>query len=107
MSKVIYVSTAGESEVIDATDGESVMVTALKNGVTGIMGECGGNASCGTCHVYVRAEFRPLVGPVGDVEDDLLDLGVGDRRAGSRLSCQITVTPALDGLTVELPAEQS
>ena len=106
MPKVIYVGVAGEEQAIDAADGESVMAAAVKNGVPGIIGECGGNASCATCHVWVRDEYLPLVGEPNDMEDDLLDLGVADRRAGSRLSCQITVSPELDGLTVDIPPDQ-
>lgn len=106
MPKVTYVAVDGTHRTIDATVGDSVMATAVKNGVPGIVGECGGNCSCATCHVYVHEEFVPLVGPPGDLEDDMLDLGVSDRRATSRLSCQIRVTEALDGLTVHTPAEQ-
>ncbi len=104
---VIYVNVSGDKQAVDAVDGESVMATAVKNGVPGIIGECGGNASCATCHVWVRDEFQALVGEPNEMEDDLLDLGVGDRRAGSRLSCQITCTPELDGLTVDVPPEQN
>jgi 2Fe-2S ferredoxin len=105
--KVTYVAHTGDERMVDAPVGESVMAAAVKNGVAGIIGECGGNASCATCHVYVRDEFRPLVGEPNEDEDDLLDLGVGDRRPNSRLSCQIPVTPELDGLTVDLPEEQA
>jgi 2Fe-2S ferredoxin len=104
--KVIFVALDGSRRTIDAAAGDSVMATAVKNGVTGIIGECGGNLSCATCHVYVDEDFRALVGPPNDLEDDMLDLGVADRRASSRLSCQIKITEALDGLTVELPDEQ-
>lgn len=82
------------------------MATAVKNGVPGIVGECGGNLSCATCHVYVDEDFLTRVGPPGDLEDDMLDLGVADRRATSRLSCQIKVAEALEGLIVECPEEQ-
>ena len=107
MPKVIYVTDTGQEHPVDATTGESVMATAVKNGVPGIIGECGGNASCATCHVYVREEFASLVGEPDETEDDLLELGVGDRRPTSRLSCQISVTPELDGLTVDIPDEQA
>ena len=106
MPKVIYVAVDGSQRTIDATIGESVMATAVKNGVPGIVGECGGNCSCATCHVYVHDDFLPLVGAPNDMEEDLLDLGVSDRRPASRLSCQIVMTEALDGLTVETPAGQ-
>jgi ferredoxin, 2Fe-2S len=106
VTKVIYVNGAGVQHVVDAADGESIMSAAVKNGVAGIIGECGGNASCGTCHVWVQDDFRALVGEPNDMEEDLLELGVSDRRENSRLSCQITCTPALEGLTVEVPPEQ-
>lgn len=106
MPKVIYVDPSGEERAVEGTAGESVMATAVKNGVPGIIGECGGNASCGTCHVWVREEFRALVGLPGDTEEDLLDLATSDRRPGSRLSCQISLAPPLDGLTVDVPPEQ-
>jgi 2Fe-2S ferredoxin len=106
LPKIIYVDTAGVERAIDATTGDSVMATAVKHGVPGIIGECGGNASCATCHVWVREEFVSLVGGPNDMEDDLLDLGVSERRSSSRLSCQIPVTEDLDGLTVDVPPEQ-
>ena len=106
MPKVVYVSALGDQSVVIGQVGESVMAAAVRNGVPGIIGECGGNASCATCHVWVRDEFLDLAGEPGDLEDDLLDLGVSERRASSRLSCQITLTDDLDGLTVDVPAEQ-
>lgn len=107
MPKVIYVEGSGQEHAVDATPGDSVMATAVRNGVPGIIGECGGNASCATCHVWVRDEFLPAVGPPGEeLEEDLLDMAVSERRDGSRLSCQIRVTPDLDGLTVDIPPEQ-
>ncbi len=107
MPKVVYVGSAGDQHVVDAPPGESLMAAAVKNGVPGIIGECGGNASCATCHVWVRDEFFPLVGEAqGDLEEDLLDLAVSERRDTSRLSCQIILSPALDGLTVDAPPEQ-
>jgi 2Fe-2S ferredoxin len=106
LPKIIYVGTEGDERAIDAMAGDSVMATAVKNGVPGIIGECGGNASCATCHVWVREEFFALVGEPNDMEDDLLDLGVSERRSSSRLSCQIPVTEHLDGFTVDVPPEQ-
>lgn len=104
--KVVYVDDSGSQRVVDAHVGESVMSAALRNGVPGIIGECGGNNSCATCHVWVRDEFMESVGAPGDLEDDLLDLGVSDRRDCSRLGCQIQLTEDLDGLTVDVPPEQ-
>ena len=106
MAKIIYVAVDGSQRAIDGVVNDSVMSTAVKNGVDGILAECGGNCTCATCHVYVADEFLPLVGPPGDLEDDMLDLAVTDRRPNSRLSCQIKITEALDGLTVQLPLVQ-
>lgn len=104
--KVVYVGGDGQERAVDAVVGESVMATATKNGVPGIIGECGGNASCATCHVWVRDEFWSALDEIGETEEDLLDMGVSERRGTSRLSCQIRVTEELDGLTVDIPAEQ-
>jgi 2Fe-2S ferredoxin len=106
MPKVVFITLDGAQRVVDATVGESVMAVAVRNGIPGIIGECGGNCSCATCHVYVADDFADEVGGAGDMEDDLLDLGVADRRETSRLSCQIQVTDARDGLTVQIPEEQ-
>jgi 2Fe-2S ferredoxin len=106
MPKVTYVAVDGSRATVDATAGDSVMATAVRNGVPGIIGECGGNMSCATCHVYVTAGFTERVGGPGDLEDAMLDLGAADRRDESRLSCQITMTDDLDGLVVHTPEEQ-
>jgi 2Fe-2S ferredoxin len=105
--KVIYVRLDDEVQKVDAAEGESVMAAAVKSGVPGIIGECGGNASCATCHVWVRDEFVPLVGEPNAMEEDLLEMGVSDRRPGSRLSCQISMTGELDGLTVEVAPQEA
>jgi 2Fe-2S ferredoxin len=104
--KVIYIDSAGREYAVDAAPGESAMAAAVKNGVPGIVGECGGNCSCATCHVWVREDFAELVGAPHEMEDDLLDLGVADRRPTSRLACQIKLDERLDGLVVEVPPEQ-
>lgn len=106
MPKVVFVLPDGTEAGVDARAGDSVMLAATQNGIEGIVAECGGNRSCATCHVWVRDDFVPRVGPPGEDEEDLLELGVSERRAGSRLSCQITMTEELDGLTVEVPPEQ-
>ncbi|WP_236792080.1 2Fe-2S iron-sulfur cluster-binding protein [Amycolatopsis sp. GM8] len=103
---MVYVSPDGERHVVDAVAGESAMATAVRHGVPGIVGECGGNASCATCHVYVRDDLLARLGEPGDLEEDLLDLAVTERRTGSRLSCQIELTEELDGLTVDIPPVQ-
>ncbi|MGB3483555.1 MAG: 2Fe-2S iron-sulfur cluster-binding protein [Mycobacterium sp.] len=106
MAKVVFVCFIGEERVVDAQPGESVMSAAVRAGIPGIIGECGGNCSCATCHVYVEEEMAGRLGPVGDMEEDLLDMGVADRRDGSRLACQIAMTECLDGLRVHVPEVQ-
>ena len=106
MPKVVFVLADGTQTGVDARAGDSVMLAATQNGIDGVVAECGGNQSCATCHVWVRDDFLEQVGAPDDMEEDLLDLAVSERRPGSRLSCQITVTNELDGLTVEIPAQQ-
>ncbi|WP_037577973.1 2Fe-2S iron-sulfur cluster-binding protein [Phaeacidiphilus oryzae] len=106
MSKVIF-NSAGTEYSVDAEVGDTVMAVAVRSGVPGIIGECGGNCSCATCHVWVGEEFAERVGPPGDMEEDLLDMAVAERRGTSRLACQIRITEELDGLSVEVPADQA
>ncbi|WP_294354138.1 2Fe-2S iron-sulfur cluster-binding protein [uncultured Sphingomonas sp.] len=106
MTKINFRRTGGETDVIDAEDGDSVMFAAVQQGVDGIAGECGGVLSCATCHVFVAPEWLDRVGPPGEDEEDMLEATAVERRANSRLSCQIAVSPELDGLTVEIPPEQ-
>jgi len=74
--------------------------------VRGIDAECGGSCSCATCHVYVDDAFIALLPPADDMENDLLDGVASERQPGSRLSCQITMTAELDGITVRVPETQ-
>jgi 2Fe-2S ferredoxin len=82
------------------------MQAAVKGDVEAIVGECGGTLTCATCHVYVREEFAAKIDPLTSDEDSMLDFAASPRKAGSRLSCQIKLTEALEGLTVDLPATQ-
>lgn len=106
MSEVTYIDASGAEATLDAHDGHSVMETAVKHGVRGIVAECGGAASCATCHVFVDPAFTDLVGPPNPVEDDMLEGTACERQPNSRLSCQIKMHAALDGLRVHLPEEQ-
>lgn len=106
MPKVTFIDSTGEQHVVEGQVGDSVMLVATRNAVPGIIGECGGNNSCATCHVWVREEWQDAVGPAEDLEDDLLDLAVAERREGSRLSCQIELTENRDGLVVDVPPDQ-
>jgi 2Fe-2S ferredoxin len=77
----------------------TVMAVAKRAGIPGIAGQCGGNRACATCHVHVDAGWMAIVGPPGAEERELLAL-TDDPRPESRLSCQIRIAAALDGLVV-------
>jgi ferredoxin, 2Fe-2S len=82
------------------------MQAAVAGGIDGIAADCGGLMTCATCHVFVQEPFAGQLGPAGSEEQDMLAFAAVPARANSRLSCQITLTAALDGLTVELPSSQ-
>lgn len=106
MPAVTYVSANGEHDEVELPTGTTVKDGALENGVEGIVAECGGNAMCATCHVYVDETWIEKLPARSDVEDELLDSTACERTETSRLSCQIRVTDELDGLVVRLPEEQ-
>lgn len=107
MPKVTYVAFDGDRQTVDVPVGENVMRGALYNGIDGIAGECGGACSCATCHCYVDDAWTGAVGGVSsDAEGDLLGAAASEVRPSSRLSCQIVMTDALDGLVVHLPEKQ-
>jgi 2Fe-2S ferredoxin len=105
MPKITYIEHGGKSRTLDAPVGTTVMENAIKNGVPGIVAECGGACSCATCHVHVDEAWKEKVGPPSPMEEDMLDFAF-DVRPTSRLSCQIKVTYELDGLVVHTPAQQ-
>jgi 2Fe-2S ferredoxin len=106
MPRITYIDTQGTSRTVDAEIGSTVMETAIKQGVPGIEAECGGACACATCHVYVDEAWLAIVGEPSPMEEDMLDFGY-DVRPNSRLSCQIKVTPAIDGLIVRTPERQA
>ena len=105
MVKITFVQPDGSQQVVEATPGMTVMEAAKLALVPGIEAECGGACACATCHVYVNAEWRGTTGEPSQMEEDMLDFAF-DVREESRLSCQIKVTPELDGLVVRVPAKQ-
>ena len=105
MPKITYVDRAGTERTVEGSVGATVMETALRNNVPGIDAECGGACACATCHVYVADAWIEVVGKAQDMEQDMLDFA-SDVRENSRLSCQIKITPALDGLVVTTPSQQ-
>ena len=105
MAKITYIEFTGASRDVDVPDGLSLMEGALQNGVGGIDGDCGGNAACATCHVYVDPAWLRMTGMMTDMESDMLDLADG-RQENSRLACQIHASADLDGLIVRMPETQ-
>lgn len=99
---------AGEPTVQDVPfrAGQTVMQLAVDAGVEGIAADCGGLLTCATCHVYVSPDWMDRLPAASADELGMLDFTAAARQPGSRLSCQITLTEALDGLTVELPPHQ-
>lgn len=105
MVKITYVQPDGSKQTVEGEVGNTVMEAAKKHGIDGIEAECGGACACATCHVYVDAAWREKVGPPNEMEEDMLDFAF-DVREESRLSCQIKVTPELDGLVLKVPEKQ-
>jgi ferredoxin, 2Fe-2S len=105
MAKITFIQHNGTEQTVNGLAGMSVMETAIKNMVPGIDADCGGACACATCHVYVEPEWREKAGPRNQMEEDMLDFAF-DVREESRLSCQIKITDALDGLRVRVPEKQ-
>jgi len=105
MAKVTYVEHDGKEHTVDVKPGLSVMEGAIRNNVPGIDADCGGACACATCHVYVDPDWVALAGKQSAMEESMLDFAEGVE-PNSRLSCQIRVSEALDGLIVRLPRSQ-
>jgi ferredoxin, 2Fe-2S len=106
MPSITYVHPDGAREVLDVPVGTSVMRAAILNGVDGIVAECGGEMMCATCHVYVEEPYLDRTPSQSDDERAMLEFTASERRPSSRLSCQLVVTPEMDGLVVHLPETQ-
>lgn len=106
MVKVIFIESNGNRREVDAREGEPLMYAARSEGVAGIIAECGGSAMCATCHVYVDEVWQDRLPAPLPNELEMLECTVAERRPNSRLSCQIRITPALDGLVLRLPEVQ-
>lgn len=106
MTRVIYIAADGTRLEVEGEDGDSVMATAIAHDVPGIVAECGGSMMCATCHCYVDAGWAARTGPQRDGEDEMLESAAAEVRPTSRLSCQIILSPDLDGLVVHLPDSQ-
>jgi len=105
MAKITYVEHDGTEHVVDVADGLSIMEGAVNNMIPGIDADCGGACACATCHVYVDEKFMDKIEPKEDMEQTMLDFAP-DVKDTSRLSCQIKVSDALDGMVVKMPESQ-
>ncbi len=100
-----FISAEGKISEVKVAPAGSLMEAAVRNGVDGIVAQCGGACACATCHVFVAEEWLQALPPPEGIETDMLEC-VAEPRDSSRLSCQIRLSPALDGFTVELPVNQ-
>lgn len=105
MPLIFYVTHQNDMYEADVPVGNTVMQGAVDNGIDGILAECGGMMSCATCHCYVDEQWADQLGPASGAEADMI-AAVPDPRSNSRLSCQLKVTEAMEGLTVHLPETQ-
>jgi ferredoxin, 2Fe-2S len=107
MPKVIYHHDCGPADVIAADAGSNVMRAAVQSGVAGIVGECGGQAMCATCHVYVREPYLDALPEMSEDEDEMLECTAAPRdERHSRLGCQLTLGDGLEEVEVDVPAHQ-
>jgi 2Fe-2S ferredoxin len=107
MTKISFHHAGGAVDVLDVDPGTSIMRAAVTNGVAGIVGECGGQAMCATCHVYVRPEYLADLPAISDDEEEMLDCTADPRdESRSRLGCQIILGNGLEDLEVDVPGSQ-
>ncbi len=105
MTKITYIEHDGTEHVVDVKLGLTVMEGAVKNNIPGIDADCGGACACATCHVYIDKAWADKSGASTAMEESMLDFAEGVE-PNSRLSCQIKVSDALDGLIVRMPESQ-
>lgn len=105
MARITYIEPDGAERVVDVKPGLSLMEGAVNSGVNGIEADCGGVCACATCHIYINADWFEAAGPRTDIEEAMLDLA-NEVRENSRLSCQVKVTEAMDGLILSIPEDQ-
>ena len=106
MPKAIYISHDGSRRELEIAEGTSLMKAAVSNGIYDIVGDCGGSASCATCHVYVDVGYLPKIAAPTERELEMLSLTASERCENSRLSCQIVMDKTLEGIVVRIPDQQ-
>ncbi len=106
MPKAVFVQPDGSEKEIDVARMESLMRAAIRCNVDGVVAECGGALTCATCHVYVDPAWADKLPPPDEAEEDMLQFTAAERRPESRLSCQLRMTEALEGIRVTVPPTQ-
>lgn len=106
MAEARFVGADGAQAVLDVPVGQTLMQVAVDNLVPGVIGDCGGFAACGTCHVLVDERFLALLPAPSEDEEIMLAGLLNPVTATSRLACQIAMTGQLDGITVHVPESQ-
>ena len=104
MPNITVVNQSGEESSVAATTGRTQMETIRDNGFDELLALCGGCCSCATCHVHIDPAFMDKMPKLSEDENDLLDSS-DHRNEYSRLSCQIPITDALEGLKVTIAQE--
>ena len=106
MPKATFVNIDGSRTEVDVPSGDTLMRAATANGIDSILGDCGGGLACATCHVFVRQDFYGKLPDITEGESEMLDYAAAGRQPKSRLSCQIVMSDALDGIVVEIADPQ-
>lgn len=106
MPTIIFEQPDGAVTEVEVDEGGNIMRAAVSNGISGIIGECGGQAMCATCHVYVDPQAASGLPPVGEDEDEMLDCAAAERTEFSRLGCQVKLGGAVQRLRVNVPSDQ-
>ena len=105
MAKITFIEPDGTTKTVDIMNGLTVMEGAVKNGIVGILAECGGMCSCSTCHCYVDPDWFDRLPPKKEDEEGLVEFAWQPKKT-SRLTCQLVVSDALDGLVLRVPKQQ-
>ncbi|MEM1234908.1 MAG: 2Fe-2S iron-sulfur cluster-binding protein [Pseudomonadota bacterium] len=106
MARITYIEPGGAAHAVEVPEGQTLMDGARAARVPGIAADCGGACACATCHVYVDESWAAAIPAASDLEEDMLDFAHAPQPGRSRLTCQIEVTAAMDGMTVHIPGRQ-
>lgn len=106
MPQITFVQPGGARRSVAVNPGATVMLTAVANGIPGIVAECGGAAMCATCHVYLDEASVPFIPPVSEVENEMLESAASGRLENSRLGCQVVLPPDVEEIIVHIPSRQ-